>query len=170
MPKKKIVGKCHICGLHTELTFEHIPPKAAFNDRPVVNTPFEEIVNADDLDDITSLKGVINQRGAGGHTLCGKCNNNTGSWYGSDFVKWSYQGLIVSQSASEVPNIYRLYQIFPLRVIKQIVCMFFSASGPEFSEKHPELVRFALNPNKKYIDPNIRFYTYFNTSNLSRLC
>ena len=29
--KKKIVGTCCICGRTTELTFEHIPPKSAFN-------------------------------------------------------------------------------------------------------------------------------------------
>ena len=33
----RIMQSSHICGLHTKLTFEHIPPKAAFNDRPVVS-------------------------------------------------------------------------------------------------------------------------------------
>lgn len=31
---KKIVGKCKLCGLEKELTFEHVPPKGAFNDTP----------------------------------------------------------------------------------------------------------------------------------------
>ena len=28
---KKVHGICCICGQETELTFEHIPPRAAFN-------------------------------------------------------------------------------------------------------------------------------------------
>ena len=29
-------GNCHLCGEFKELSFEHIPPKAAFNDRPIL--------------------------------------------------------------------------------------------------------------------------------------
>lgn len=168
MAKKKVIGKCHICGLHTQLTFEHVPPRAAFNDRPVINTPFDKIVNTDDLDDLSNLKGKQSQRGAGGYTLCVKCNNDTGAWYGNAFVSWSYQGYHISKYASVAPSIYHLFHIFPLRVIKQIVCMFFSANHPGFSDVQSELVRFVLNRNRKYLDPDIRFYTYFNISDRSR--
>ena len=34
MKKKPRKGFCAICGLECELTFEHIPPRAAFNDKP----------------------------------------------------------------------------------------------------------------------------------------
>jgi hypothetical protein len=29
-------GNCHLCGKYKELSFEHIQPKAAFNDRPIL--------------------------------------------------------------------------------------------------------------------------------------
>lgn len=168
MPKKIVISDCHICGLNTQLTFEHIPPRAAFNNRSIVNTPFDKFVNADDLDDLASLKGKQSQKGAGGYTLCGKCNNDTGAWYGNAFVSWAYQGLHVSQYASTAPSLYHLFHIFPLRVIKQVACMFFSANHAGFNKVQPELVRFVLNRDRKYLDPKIRFYAYFSMSDRSR--
>ena len=31
-----MIGTCRLCGARGELTFEHVPPKAAFNDRGVL--------------------------------------------------------------------------------------------------------------------------------------
>lgn len=41
---KKIVGKCKLCGLEKELTFEHVPPKGAFNDTPSKRYSQAEII------------------------------------------------------------------------------------------------------------------------------
>ena len=60
------------------------------------------------------------------------------------------------------------YHIFPLRVIKQIICMFFSANGPTFQSVHPELARFVLNKEQKYIDPRYHIYAFLTESNRSR--
>jgi hypothetical protein len=46
--------------------------------------------------------------------------------------------------------------------------MFFSTNGPEFREVHPELVKFVLNRESKYIRPEIRIYTYYNLGGTSR--
>jgi len=40
--RKSPDGVCHICGERGALSFEHIPPKAAFNNRPVVVLPFDK--------------------------------------------------------------------------------------------------------------------------------
>lgn len=168
MARKKRVGICHICGVLGELTFEHVPPRAAFNDRAVVNTPFEKIVNIGDLDNLENLKGPVSQKGAGSYTLCAKCNNDTGAWYGNAFVSWAYQGLRLAEHSTIAPSLYHVFHIFPLRVIKQIICMFFSANPSAFHKAQPDLVRFILNKDQKYLDPKIRLYTYFNTSGRSR--
>src|SRR5262249_16000508 len=60
------------------------------------------------------------------------------------------------------------FHLFPLRVFKQIVCMFFSANGPGFRTTNQELVRFALNREHKYIDPKIRIFAYYTMSDRSR--
>ncbi len=31
----KNYGKCHLCGKQSKLTFEHIPPQKAYNDKRV---------------------------------------------------------------------------------------------------------------------------------------
>ena len=33
--KQKHIGKCNLCGEVQQLSFEHVPPKSAFNNTPV---------------------------------------------------------------------------------------------------------------------------------------
>src|SRR5438552_9354996 len=87
---REVIGVCHLCGTEGRLSFEHVPPKAAFNNRPVVAYGFEEAIKAGPEN---SGKGRIQQRGAGAYTLCGKCNNDTGRWYGKHYAAWTYGAL-----------------------------------------------------------------------------
>ncbi len=60
MAKKRREGTCHICGCYGPLSFEHIPPHAAFNDRPVIRVEFEQAMSlGPDWGDIRSVQGVI---------------------------------------------------------------------------------------------------------------
>jgi len=52
------------------------------------------------------------------------------------------------------------YGIFPLRVLKQIAAMFFSACGPEFRKAHPELVRFILDRERRPLSNDIHIWAY----------
>lgn len=166
--KKKVMGVCHICGDYTELTFEHVPPEAAFNDRKVIQPKFEDVIKMDDLDDLDRLKGMQSQRGIGGYTLCSDCNSKTGAWYGNAFVDWVYQGLQISDYASHAPSLFYTFRIFPLRIIKQIVSMFFSVNPHGFGYANEDLVRFVLNRESKYLKPKFKFYMCFNLSDRSR--
>jgi hypothetical protein len=78
------------------------------------------------------------------------------------------QGVLLLRASGGAPSLYHVFHIFPLRVLKQIVCMFFSANGPGFRDAHPELVRFVLNRDAKYLDPSIRVYAFYTLSNRSR--
>jgi hypothetical protein len=163
------IATCHICGTHTELTFEHVPPRAAFNNRPIKTTPFQALVSASDLDDPElRRKGKTSQRGAGAYTLCKSCNNDTGSWYGNAFVEWSYQGLEMRERAKIAPSLAFIFQIFPLRVFKQILCMFFSANPPNSFQNREELVRLVLNRDAKFLRPDIRIYAAVHASDVAR--
>jgi hypothetical protein len=82
-------GICHICGAYGKLSYEHVPPSAAFNDKPVLYTTLLKILQRGDLDGLTGKKL---QRGAGANKLCEKCNATTGHWYGAAFADWAYQG------------------------------------------------------------------------------
>ena len=164
--RKHIVGKCRLCGDHTKLSFEHVPPKAAFNDRPVVNASIEKLIKKDT--DLDNFSGKTLQRGAGSYTLCEKCNSLTGARYGSAYVDWIYQVSIVLLFSKGEPSLYYPYRIFPLRVIKQIICMFFSANGEKFREAQQDLVRFVLNREGRFLEPHIRIYCFYNPSARSR--
>ncbi len=99
MSKRKVEGNCAICGTYGPLSFEHVPPRKAFNDYPVREILFADAVNVGPDD---SLRGRIEQRGSGGYTLCAPCNNNTGAWYGEAFIDWCYQGMDILERAGGV--------------------------------------------------------------------
>lgn len=159
--RKKVTGICHICGNFGALSFEHVPPKKAFNNRRVIKVSFEESIA---LGPEEIVKGPIKQGGIGGHTLCPRCNNLTGHWYGSRFVAWCYQAMNILIRSDGKPSLVYLNYLLPLAILKQIITMFFSVNADTFSKANPELVRFVLNRNAKYLSPKYRFFVYYNTT------
>ncbi len=158
MPRPE--GVCHICGCVGPLTFEHLPPRTAFNNQGVFEADVEAFLNLkfDGTDE--PIAGRKAQRGAGKYSLCEKCNNATGSWYGGAYVEWARRGMqLLANSNCELSLAYP-YEIYPLRCIKQIATMFLSACGPEFHKAHPDLVRFVLNKELRSIPQGIRIYAY----------
>jgi hypothetical protein len=157
---KKEDGTCCICGSYGPLSFEHIPPKKAFNNRRVWIVKFEDYVGVGPAEEI---KKQDCQKGFGMLSLCARCNNNTGSWYGTQFVDWCYQGMDTLIRSEGHPTLIYMNSLYPLPIIKQIVSMFLSINGPRFGPNHPELVEFVLNKEKCYLDPKYRFFVYHNT-------
>jgi hypothetical protein len=164
---KKKFGICCICGKEGKLSFEHVPPRSAFNDHPVFEANIKELIGNWD-GELKSIKGKVHQLGAGDYTLCEKCNNDTGAWYGNAFADWAYQAFRVLNFARGESSLYYNFRVFPLRVIKQIVCMFFSSNGPGFQASHPDLVRFVLDPRARFLKPSVHIYTYYNLAPVSR--
>lgn len=126
-------GKCKLCGKMKSLTFEHVPPEKAFNSQAVKGFPFEESINlmtgADGRKpwDFSGLKGKINQRGGGEYFLCEECNNNTGSWYMSEYVRMVHTfHEIIQKEKLEHGNryCYELLDLHPLRIFKAVMTMF----------------------------------------------
>lgn len=128
----------------------------------------DDLMAARSYDDVKNARGAKSQRGAGEYTLCIPCNNKTGSWYGRDYVHWAYQALRLARRAEIAPSLYHTFHFFPLRVLKQIACMFFSANPPGFQSAQKELVRFVLDRERRHIDPGVRLYAYYNLSPWSR--
>lgn len=164
---KKKTGTCCICGKEGKLSFEHVPPRSAFNNHPVLVANIKELIGNRD-GEFRSVKGKVHQLGAGDYTLCEKCNNDTGAWYGSAFADWAYQAFRILTFAKGEPSLYYHFRIFPLRIIKQIICMFFSSNGPDFRTVHPDLVKFVLDREAMHLKPSIRIYSYYNLAPVSR--
>jgi len=175
--KSKKIGQCHLCGKIAELTYEHVPPRRAFNEQKVFLHWGRDILGKENFPwDFFGIKGEQHQNGVGWHTLCEKCNNDTGGWYGKAFIDFTYQGY---RKYQELLNQKKLInrqwitinfsQIYPLRVIKQIITMFFSINNPDFSRVHSELRALVLNKEKRGISKE-RFdiYSYILVGSLAR--
>lgn len=163
--RKPPMGYCHICGEYCELSFEHVPPRAAFNNRRVVKVKLEEVIS---LGPDAKVNGPIQQKGAGSYALCHKCNNLTGHWYGRRFVDWCYQGMDILIRSKGKPSLLYLNYLFPLAILKQIITMFLAATNYRFAQANPALTHFVLNREEKYLPPQYRFFTYYNIEGMFR--
>jgi hypothetical protein len=162
---KPVFGTCHICGEHKKLSFEHVPPKAAFNRFPILRSSFEKIAMSENLDE---LQGKVQQRGSGAYTLCEKCNSDTGAWYADAYARWAEQAMRLLMAARGRPSLEYPFHLHPLRVLKQVVCMFFSVNNPLFQKANPNLVRFVLNRDSQQFPPGVRIYAFYTFSNRMR--
>jgi hypothetical protein len=153
--RKRPEGKCHICGVVGPLSWEHVPPEAAYNDHRVVRAAQEQMLSPERWD---GRRGHVEQRGSGGYTLCEPCNNNTGGWYAAEYVRWARQGLerLARIPVHEEGAFFIPFRGRPLRFLKQVITMMFSANGPEFAPRHPELVKFVLDRSATGLPPEYK--------------
>ncbi|MEA5259629.1 hypothetical protein VB264_17670 [Arcicella aquatica] len=166
MAQNKVEGICGICGQFGQLTFEHVPPKAAFNKGKFVIIPSEKSIQ---LGLNEEFKGPVFQGGIGLHSLCAKCNNATGRWYGNDYVRFAYQAALILQRSKFKPTLFYPFHLSPIKVLKQVVSMFLSINHDvPFREDHPELVKFVLDRNDKYLNPKYRICMYYNYEGINR--
>jgi hypothetical protein len=155
-------GACCICGTEGKLSFEHVPPRSAFNDHRVFEADIEKLMEGKWAPGARPTEGNWKQRGAGRHSLCIKCNNDTGSWYGESYVQVVKQAMLLLYRSGGNLSLAYPYGMFPLRFLKQVVTMFFSACGPGLQDKNPDLVRFVLNRDVRQLPPKFQFFAYLH--------
>jgi hypothetical protein len=160
MPIEKREGICHICGDFGTLSKEHVPPKSAFNNRRTVEVKLRETIT---LGPDEVALGPIHQGGVFFYTLCPRCNNLTGHWYGGRFVDWCYQGMHILFCTRGKPSLVYLNYLFPLAIIKEVIAMFFSVNSERFRLPNQELEKFVMNRDARYLSPKYRFFVYYNT-------
>lgn len=161
MAKKKY-GVCCICGKETNLTFEHIPPKAAFNCFSIKSYDFMRYI----FENSTRYQSF--QGGSGLYSLCASCNNLTGEWYGAAYAGFAMQGMTYyragAQGGLSVP-----YTIYPLRVLKQIVSCFASVYGPILCQNKPKIREFLLDPYERDLPQEIDIRMYMSSNGVSKI-
>lgn len=159
---KKVVGVCCICGKERELTFEHIPPKAAFN---YFNLKLYDLWG---YLLHNNTKYTQFQKGAGHYSLCKSCNNRTGEWYGAAYAEFASQGMrYYKQKAQGLLSLP--YVIYPLRVLKQVVSCFASANGSLWCQRNPSIKRFLLDPEERHFPDNIDIRMYMQSNGRSKI-
>lgn len=114
-------GVCHICRTYSKLSYEHVPPSAAFNDVPVDTYALEEWLKRSEGQ---RARATVRQRGFGAYTLCIPCNTTTGHWYGGEFVQWAVSTrTLVDRLPADDVGPYRIGfgRSYPLRFLKQVI-------------------------------------------------
>lgn len=133
--KKRPVGYCALCGAYGQLTYEHIPPKAAFNSVPVKMYKGPELIKKEPGKmpwDVHELTYTPQQKGAGKYSLCESCNNNTGSWYGAAYQDMAQRiALALHNPEIEDSHSIGIKDVYPLRFLKQVIAMFCSVNDYE---------------------------------------
>jgi hypothetical protein len=158
-------GICHLCNSTGKLSFEHVPPQAAFNDQRILESDIHKLLGGNLIKELENPTGTCNQRGAGKYTLCQRCNNLTGRWYGGAYVEFVKKIYPLCHAVPSEAAVMMECSIRPLDVLKQILVMFCSASPPSFAQKHPRLVRYLLNPESRDADDQRLFLSLYDVKN-----
>lgn len=163
----KTEGKCFLCSKYGELTFEHTPPKAAFNDQPIYIQKHEHLFNENSP---VYGKSMRSNRGAGSYSLCKTCNNNIGTWYSNDYSEFVKQGVRYFQKKTVVNRVNNLsFEIKPLNVLKQILVMFVTIDHMGYLNRDKELVNFLLEKENQNLPEKYGIYIYNTISNKHRM-
>lgn len=126
---KKHIGKCALCGKEDKMSFEHIPPRSAFNSSHVKPVTIGAMLRERKTYpwDIEGVKYVDQQGGMGVFSICESCNKLTGSWYGQEYQNFAQKGMgVVTANLGDEYHSVEFENVYPLRFVKQIISMFCS--------------------------------------------
>jgi hypothetical protein len=78
-------------------------------------------------------------------------------------AEWARQAMEIIIYTRRKPSLMYPFNLFPLRVLKRVVCMFFSVNSPLFHSQWSDLVRFVLNRELRDFPPKITGYVQRST-------
>ena len=188
MPRRRskaTIGTCHVCLRERPLSFEHIPPRAAFNVDKVDIGGLKHWLERNN--DGKRLRHAIQQGGAGFSRLCEDCNSRTGSWYAAELTGWVHAAVAAIHSLPSVAEMdaqledhsvmFRIEGVRPLAMVKQIVTMVLVVNDVEFAVRRSDLRAFVLDRDRTglrdievylalYLGPMVRFVGLSGRANL----
>lgn len=164
--KKVIVGICKLCKKQKPLTYEHIPPKSAFNN----NTRFYELNSKDYYQNAMDYsegklkpKSRIEQGGFGNHCLCNECNGYLGQKYVRDYKKFAEISYgIINQYQDAKCYEFDISDINLLKFIKQIIAIFICCNNSNFTKTYDGLIEFVMDEKSNKLSDRYRIYMYLN--------
>jgi hypothetical protein len=151
---------CRLCGHETELTEEHAPSKKAENTGRMTRGIIDDAASR------TSGKVVWQEeliQGAKYDSLCARCNNNTGSWYNSAYVKFvrACQKVAAPKNAATVCEV----QIAnPQHMAKQALTSIVATSQPGLTTRYPDLRALLLDKEDRRRITPIQLWLYLKVN------
>ncbi len=161
--------RCRLCGEVRPLTFEHIPPRSAYNRSRATIGGIESWIARDQNPLAPAGKRSIQQRGSGSYALCEPCNNLAGRLYVPEFTRWTRMGADIlfgpkgcgQRFRNEEQTAYAQVQMKscrPARFVKQMVTMLLAMSQPALGDLHPDLRSFARDPDSTGLPSELQLY------------
>ncbi len=171
--RKKIIGKCKICGETKILTKEHIPPRSTLNNGTLKVYKGDELLKTLHKDrkpwELEGLKYELVQGGYTVQTLCAKCNSYTGSNYGN-FYKRAADTVVKILQQEKLDDVailkFTIFKFKQLNFIKQVLSMFASMTAISDYDEIKELL---LDKNKTGLElSKIRIFINLYKSGMLR--
>jgi len=157
---------CALCRKPSKMTYEHIPPQCAFNNKLIFVQRYEHF--GDETSQLYGKK-MRSNRGFGKHCLCASCNSSTGNWYVKDFCKFTEQALEILNNCKTIPFVRGVYQIKPQTVLKQILMMFVAADSSGVLISKAGVAHYLLNRESAAFPNKIKIFLYSNQSTHKRM-
>lgn len=181
MAKKKVYGKCRICGEEKQLTQEHYIPRAAGGGAKMTLYNGEELLKTLQKDEDGSAykpRGKIKQSGLSEYTLCKECNELSGNLYDKEFARF-YNGIHhILTSSIKIPKgqtmgdhlenkvaTMVLHDIKPLNIAKRMLVSFCSVEHPGLTDRRPEIRKAILDKNYRPSTDNFALYASLHLGN-----
>ncbi len=166
----KHYGRCAICGKYDELSFEHIPPRSAFNSNPIkaiTGDNLSKVIESEERMpwDFEGINYENMQRGLEKYSICKSCNNITGELYGEEYKKVAYAAAWALHNNKEKlkDNCYmqlKIEDVYISRFVKQVLSMFCSVYEV-FTKKYSYVKDIILNKDKALEECNdFKIYAY----------
>lgn len=179
MAKKKVFGKCRICGTENQLTQEHYIPRAAGGGTKVTLYSGDELINTlqkDKNGNNQKLRGRIKQNGLSEYTLCKECNELSGILYDKEFARFHNGVHSILISSIKIPEdkttedylenevvTMKLADIKPLNIAKRMLVSFCSVEHAGLTDRRPEIRKAILDKNYR---PNTDNFALFMSLHL----
>lgn len=133
-------GYCNICGQHSQLTQDHIPPQSVIPAIPLkLRTLAQKLGTLPQFDTEVNEKSVFSQNGLWMRSLCGNCNNNLlGAKYDRELSAVSKQVASLLRAQQELglhlPEPIKLKNVKPQRLIRAVIGHILAGRSPTLEQ------------------------------------
>jgi len=181
MGKKKVYGKCRVCGEEKQLTQEHYIPRSAGGGAKITLYSGDELIKTlhkDEDGNDYKPRGKIKQNGLSEYTLCKECNELSGVLYDKEFARFHNGVHHILTSSIKIPAgqtmgdyldskvvTMVLQGIKPLNIAKRMLVSFCSVEHPGLTERRPEIRKAILDKNYQPNTDNFALYMSLHLGN-----
>jgi hypothetical protein len=181
MAKKKVFGKCRICGEEKQLTQEHYIPRAAGGGVKITLYSGDELIKTlqkdkDGNDQIP--RGKIKQNGLAEHTLCKECNELSGVLYDKEFARFHNGIHYMLRSSIIIPKgqkpedylenkvmTIEMADIKPFNIAKRMLVSFCSVEHAGLTDRRPEIRKAILDKDYRPNTDDFALYMSLHLGN-----